>query len=194
MTGFTTASVKYSLIETVLLLTLVVPGSPATALNLFPTIAGDSVEYSAMIRCDSMTQEEIKKNSRKLFDFINPTPPAFNRDDFYNPVNGNFRKAVGFNLYEKNLVTRNPAGYAVGLCNLQILGDSCIIKIKRWKYTEIKKNRYAQFKPSVSGYESLERVVKIHNSKEWKARMNDLNDKINQFLNTAENIMKGKQP
>ncbi len=169
-------------------------GSIAFAQNIFPVDSGNSIVYLKYMNRDSINDEALIHNSKKLYDYINEAPPSFNHDNHFNGETGEFKKPVGYNLYEKDLIGKNPVGYAVGMFQLQINKDSCILILSDLKYAEMVKNRYAQFEPGASGYEPLERLVKIHRNKDWKIRFEQLNDKIDRFLIIAQKLLKGEQP
>ncbi len=49
--------------------------------------------------------------------------------------------------------------------------------------------RYAGYRASPAGYKRLEDIVKIHRSKDWRAKLEQLNSKIVQFLGSAQSII-----
>lgn len=168
---------------------LSLPPMRVSAQSEFPENTRGGIVYSRMVPFDSLLLPERTVNARKLYDYIQDTGDPFNGSDEFNTLSGEFVKAIGFTIYNKGLVTKNPAGYAVGKVILKISGDGYNLSISDIKYAGLKRNRYAQYRPGPAGYVALEKSVKQHSGKTWKSAFRRLDDRITMFLDSAEHIL-----
>jgi hypothetical protein len=77
---------------------------------------------------------------------------------------------------------------------LAIVSDSVVLNVADLRYTELKKDRYAQFKPTGNASVPLEKMVKLHTGKSWQAKFIQVNDRINKFLEDTESAFQGNMP
>ena len=187
--------IKYSpLISALLLYTgLILLPVPLACQSVFPLSAAGIIRYTKIIKpTDHSLQENINR-SHKVFDQIKGETDTEEKGNF-NALSGDFTRSFIFTVYQKGLITKNPAGQVEGVASLNILSDSILFQIQDLQYAELKKDRYVQFKPGTGKWVPLEKTIKLHHSNEWQAIFSQINGRLNETLDNAEKMFRNNVP
>lgn len=190
------AKLKYSnpvIQSTILIAALVFSTDRSLSQSVIPGSKNDKIIYIKYLKPQQYSPGQNILLSQKFYDQLDNNESRDEKDTF-DVFTGNFTKPLSFTVYQKRLVTKNPVGKVSGVATLCIRSDSIIIRIDELKFIQLKKDRYAQFRPDGRKPVPLERLKEIHHNAEWQEIFNKIDSQINDILNKAEKVFNDNMP
>ena len=177
----------------ILIAVLVFSACPALSRTVFPVNTEGKIGYVKYIKHikDSFNQNILL--SQRVFNQIESNS-APDKKDTFDALTGDFTRTFNFTVYRKGLVTKNPAGEVTGVITLYMTPNSVMIRVEDIKYTQLQKNRYAQYNPGGRKSVPLEKLTGLHNSQAWQEIFSRIDNRINEILNKAEQVFNYSLP
>ena len=159
----------------------------------FPRNNQGSIEYYHFISIDSASGSDKKLNAFNLYNSIKEAPYLTGNKNYFDESSGNFTKMTGFILYENALINNKPAGVVLGNCKVVVLDSGFQVFISGLKYSDLVRDRYANYSPPGSKFFPLESIMNHHSGKKWELKYREIDKKISDFISNADSILNAKK-
>jgi hypothetical protein len=189
-----TGKLKYSLMAHrnyyILIAVMLFSTGRACSQTVFPVTSDHAIAYVKHFKTAKDSPGHTISLSHKAYDLFGKAPPEV-ENNVFDELTGNFTRKFGFTVYRKSLVTKNPAGEVTGVVNMNVLSDSMTIRIDNLEFIQLKKDRYAQFKPVNSKPVPLEKLTQLHHNAAWQSIFGQIDDHLNRLLQKTEQVLMG---